>query len=320
MTQPLVSVCIPTFNHADYIQDCLLSVLGQTVNGDIEILVGDDCSTDRTSENIKEIMTCHPGKIRYLYQKTNVGPFENLKSLVREASGKFIAHLDGDDFWTPGKLRAQLEFLGRNQDCVACYSNAWVVSRDLCPMGIFNNRLPDRFNLSDLLVKGNFLNHSSLVYRATHKNCVLNLPDRFIDYQIHLGLTMHGAVGYLNVAYVVYRHASSQSMIQNSGDQVRILYLQALLFAFDAGGIESKLRADALSNFWARIVKDGASKFRFRWTMQWAKELQKNPTSSFRKIMIRGLIQGLIMLWHAAQFRILTRLLSNEKLRVFNRR
>lgn len=320
MTQPLVSVCIPTFNHADYIQDCLLSALSQIVDGDIEIIVGDDCSTDRTPEKIKEITIRHPGKIRHIHQDTNIGPFENLKSLVREAKGQFIAHLDGDDFWTPGKIRAQLEFLRDNRDCAACYSNAWVVSRDLRPMGLFNNHLPDRFNTSDLLIKGNFLNHSSLVYRAAHKNCVLGLPDKFIDYQIHLGLAMQGTVGYLNAAYVVYRHASSQSMIQNSADQVRNLYLKALLFAFEAGDIDLELRADALSNFWARIVKDGTSKFRFRWTLEWAKELQKISAPTPRRVMLRGTIQGLIMLWHAAQFRISTQLLSNEKLRVFNRR
>jgi glycosyltransferase involved in cell wall biosynthesis len=320
MNNLLVSVCITTFNHEKYIQDCLVSVLTQIVNADIEIIVGDDCSSDSTADKISQIQQRFPGKIQNLRHEKNLGPFQNLKHLVNKAGGQFIAHLDGDDIWIAGKLQAQLHALQANKECAACYTNAWVVSDALAPMGLFNNAQPTCFDIDYLLIKGNFLNHSSLLYRSEFKSCILNLPDKFIDYQIHLELAMQGPATYVNSAYVIYRHASTQSMVQRSSDLVRELYLRAVLDTLIKNNTQHQIQMRALANFWARIVKDTPLNFKFQWAYGWYKRLKEKISYDFFSIIWSGFAHGIIMILKAVLHKIILRSFNSQLIRIFNPR
>ena len=93
-----------------------MSVLSQSVPGPVEILVGDDSSTDDTFFVIEKVICKYPGNIKYIRREKNMGACLNLKDLVSSANGEFIAHLDGDDYWLPGKLNAQVSFLKKNSE------------------------------------------------------------------------------------------------------------------------------------------------------------------------------------------------------------
>jgi len=231
MSTPLVSVCIVTFNHERYIRDCLMSVIAQSSDVTLEILVGDDFSEDRTSVIVEALAAEYPHLIRHFRHVPRLGPTENYLSLIREARGTLIAHLDGDDFWLPGKLAAQMSFLEQHPDCSAVYSNAFVVRDDGVPLGFFNNPQPERFDLNGLLRRGNFLNHSSMLYRASLRENLLALPTPFLDYRVHLRHAQHGAIGYLNQVLVGYRVNSSSSILVHANAMVRRLYWEALLDA-----------------------------------------------------------------------------------------
>ena len=166
MTRPLISVCIVTYNHQAYIADCLMSVLGQWGDFRLEIVVGDDASSDTTTTIVQAIAEQHSDIIRLFTHPKNIGPSQNLHFTITQAQGDFIAHLDGDDFWLPGKLQAQLIFLQTHQDCPACYTNAMAVTHEKTAVGYFNPHLPERMNLAHLLHSGNFLNNSSMLYRT----------------------------------------------------------------------------------------------------------------------------------------------------------
>ena len=90
-----------TYNHERYIRDCILSVLFQDFGGDLEILVGEDGSTDGTRAILKKLDARFPGRLTLLLREANMGPFDNLRDLAGRAKGEFIAHLDGDDYWMP---------------------------------------------------------------------------------------------------------------------------------------------------------------------------------------------------------------------------
>lgn len=112
---PAVSVCVITFNQAPYIRQCLESLLAQQVEGGLEIVVGDDCSTDGTREIVLEIAAAHPGVVRPLLQETNIGAgVHNYLSVHAAARGRYVAHVDGDDYALPGKLFRQQAFLDAN--------------------------------------------------------------------------------------------------------------------------------------------------------------------------------------------------------------
>lgn len=103
--QPLVSVIIPCFNCATYIKDALDSVMQQDY-APIEIVIVDDGSTDSS----KEVITQYDGPIRFFSQK-NQGPAAARNRAVAESKGEYLAFLDGDDIWMPGKLALQMEYI-----------------------------------------------------------------------------------------------------------------------------------------------------------------------------------------------------------------
>lgn len=227
---PIVSVCVVTFNQERYIRDCLMSVIMQYTDVSLEILVGDDHSDDSTSCIIKELVNEFPHIIYHFYHKNRLGfGSKNYHFLIGKAKGKYIAHLDGDDFWLPGKLAAQINFMEKNPDCPAVYTNAFTISDDGQPMGLFNNPQPTRININELVRHGNFLNNSSILYRSSLRQNILALQPPFLDYQIHLRHARYGAVGYINQALVVYRVNSSSSVIIRSNDFIRYSYWNALL-------------------------------------------------------------------------------------------
>ncbi|MBK7313076.1 MAG: glycosyltransferase [Burkholderiales bacterium] len=88
---------------------CKCSCAG--IRRDVEIIVGNDHSIDGTTQIINELEAKYPGRIRHVCREKNIGACENLKQMVIEAQGEFIAHLDGDDFWGQETSSAAKPFL-----------------------------------------------------------------------------------------------------------------------------------------------------------------------------------------------------------------
>jgi len=228
VSTPLVSICITTYNHERYIAQCLQSALMQELNVTLEILVGDDLSSDRTENIVTEIASRHPGVIRYYRYPCKKGATDNLSFLINEARGFYIAHLDGDDFWLPGKLTSQLEYMQTHPDCPAVYTNAFCIHDDGTAAGLFTNFKRSNISNPDLIRRGNFLNHSSLLYQGSLKKIILSSECNMLDYSMHLNLVKNGALGYLPEPLTVYRVASSTSIMIHANDYVRELYWAAL--------------------------------------------------------------------------------------------
>ena len=131
---PLASVVIPTYNTAEYISEAIESVLAQTYK-DFEIIVVDDGSTDNTYEVIKQChannmgdvelieitnplqqtQQTHLTKLIYIYQQ-NGGRANARNTGIKAARGKYVAFLDSDDMWTPGKLEKQIDIMESNDN------------------------------------------------------------------------------------------------------------------------------------------------------------------------------------------------------------
>jgi glycosyltransferase involved in cell wall biosynthesis len=118
---PVVSVIIPTFNRGWVLKDAIDSVLLQEFE-DFELIVVDDGSTDNT----KDILDSFKEKIIVLRQ-SNRGVSSARNAGVAKASGEFIAFLDSDDLWLPGKLSVQVDFFRTNPDALICQTEeTWV--------------------------------------------------------------------------------------------------------------------------------------------------------------------------------------------------
>ncbi|MDO9260985.1 MAG: glycosyltransferase, partial [Flavobacteriaceae bacterium] len=111
--KPTVSVCMITYNHENYIQQAIEGVLMQTCNFEVELIIANDCATDKTDEVIQEIIKNHPNSswIKYTNHSQNKGMMPNFIWAMQQCKGKYIALCEGDDYWTdPLKLQKQVEF------------------------------------------------------------------------------------------------------------------------------------------------------------------------------------------------------------------
>lgn len=111
----MVSVIMLTYNHEAYIKKALESVINQEVDFNYEILIGDDASSDKTPEILQIYKDYFPDKIKLILRSENVGCTANLADLYKRASGRYLAHLEGDDYWTDSKkLQHQFDCLENN--------------------------------------------------------------------------------------------------------------------------------------------------------------------------------------------------------------
>jgi len=137
-----LSVGILTYNQAQYIRQCLDSVLMQEGDFDYEIVVGDDASSDGTQEILREYATRYPDKFVLLLGEKNEGISMNYKKVLSACRGEYIALCEGDDYWTdPHKLQIQVEFLESHPD----YGFVGAYNTLLFPDGTIKNEPYDYF-------------------------------------------------------------------------------------------------------------------------------------------------------------------------------
>ena len=116
--KPLVSVKMITYNHEPYIAQAIEGVLMQKTDFPIELVIGEDCSTDCTAEIVMEYQKKYPDIIRVITSDKNVGMRKNGRRTERACRGKYIAYCEGDDFWIhPKKLQMQVDYLEAHSEC-----------------------------------------------------------------------------------------------------------------------------------------------------------------------------------------------------------
>ncbi len=119
----IVSVLMITYNHENFIREAIDGVLMQKTDFPIELIIGEDCSTDSTRKIVVEYAEKYPDLIRPLLPESNLGMMKNFIKTMEAAKGKYIALCEGDDYWTdPYKLQKQVDFLEDNTDyCLCCH-------------------------------------------------------------------------------------------------------------------------------------------------------------------------------------------------------
>lgn len=207
----LISVCLITYGHEKYIRKALESILDQESDYKIEVIVSNDSSPDSTDEIVNAIIHENRSKhtIRYYNQKSNVGMMQNFLFALEQCRGKYIALLEGDDYWTDKlKLQKQIEMLERNESISLCFHR----TDDLLLNGkviISNNTFHEtriRELQMDDIAKGNFIHTPSVVFRSKF----LPLPEKLTgspigDYPLWLHMASCGNLLYLPECMAHYR-------------------------------------------------------------------------------------------------------------------
>jgi glycosyltransferase involved in cell wall biosynthesis len=216
MSEESVTIITPTYNHEDYIGQCIESVLSQTYTHWEQIIV-DDGSSDRTAEIIAQYSD---PRIRYVHQ-SNVGIWrlkETYNTALKQAQGDLIAILEGDDFWPPDKLEKQILAFEHDDVVLSCGIGAQVDSK-----GIVLGRLPGNTKyLSSLseestlreLILGNFIIACTVMCRKETLQSIGGFQQAsytpFVDYPTWLELCLQGKVVMLDETVGYWRRHDKQ--------------------------------------------------------------------------------------------------------------
>lgn len=204
---PKVSVCVVTYNQVDYIGTCLRSVLDQRTDFEFEVLVGEDCSTDGTRAVVAEMARRHPTTMKAILHDRNKGSHENYRHVHRAARGDYVAHLDGDDFFLPGKLAKQVAFLDEAAACPAVFHRARIVKASGEETGRSwpRNWTQNRIDVRQLIANHPVFLHSTMMYRRGLLDEFLAERCAFVDYLVYLRLALTGPLGFMNETLGGYR-------------------------------------------------------------------------------------------------------------------
>lgn len=164
----LVSVIVITYNHEKFLDYAIESVLNQETRFKIEILIGNDCSTDNTKQVLEKYKNID--NIIIYNRKKNLGANKNLIDLINRAEGRYIALLEGDDYWIDNhKLQKQVDYLEHHPECNSA-SHAHVkvneYNEELDEYRVSNTELD--FTLRDLQKKYWLYQTASLVFKNDH--------------------------------------------------------------------------------------------------------------------------------------------------------
>jgi len=134
-----LSICIPTYNRSQYLEECLISVLETigTHSDETEIIVGDNGATDDTPQLIARIQQSHP-EVRYQRRSENLGAECNIYTLVTEANGEFVWLLGDDDRLTTDAVASVFAAIDAGAEIAICNFSIW--SRDFASV-----KQPTRF-------------------------------------------------------------------------------------------------------------------------------------------------------------------------------
>lgn len=211
--QPVeLTVLTMTYNHEEYIEDCLKSVLAQQTEFPVRHIVLDHCSSDATPSILNEYAKKYPSIQPVLLSRRQ--PEENVRGLFLRCRTKYAALCDGDDFFSDlRKLQKQVDFLETHEKCALCFHPVYVLFEDGHQPFIFpsSSMLPRRnnaeFYLADL-TKGNFIQTNSVMYRWRFPQ---GLPSWFrydicpADWYWHMLHAEKGRIGFLPEVMGVYR-------------------------------------------------------------------------------------------------------------------
>ena len=217
---PVVSVCVVVYNHVKYIGTCLQSLVDQESDFALEVLVGDDCSTDGSRAVIEDFAQRYPTIVKPIFREKNLGPIGNYMDTHRRAAGAYVAHMDGDDYALPGKLRKQVERMKADPNLTILWHRVQFYNE----RGMREDHpradapyLEVPVSRGDLMLYGPFGPHSSTMYRREQFSLRYSNFDA-IDWLFSVELIGEGMGVMMREvlsAYLVHEHGMSGGAVAN---------------------------------------------------------------------------------------------------------
>lgn len=219
----MVSVCMITYNHELYIRDALDGVIMQRTNFKIELIIGEDSSNDETRKICEDYTDKYPELIQLLPSDRNLGMSQNGIRTLQSCKGKYIALLEGDDYWTdPFKLQKQVNFFEENPDYALCLHNV----TELNDFSSTNRPIPNFKINTDLSIEDYILNNKTATCAILFRRSTLGvLPTWFTQLPF-------GDLGLILI------------LLKNSNRKARILVDNMAVYRVHGGGIHGSFRSN----------------------------------------------------------------------------
>ncbi|MFC7773613.1 glycosyltransferase [Flavobacterium sp. GCM10027622] len=240
---PFLAIWMVTYNHEQFIQQAVESVMMQKTNFNYKLFIGEDCSTDTTRQICNELKEKYPDKIELFLNETNIGGTQNALQIYKEcfeSGAKYIAMLEADDYWTdPHKLQIQVDFLEANQEYVLSFHQVQVLQMDGDLVEDSITTIPNNYETVETLAKfGNYIHTPSVVYR----NCLKSMPIEFAqtpigDYFLYMLLAQYGKLKHIEKPMAVYRYGVGVFSGNNSDV---MLYKSIKTFVLIASALKDK--------------------------------------------------------------------------------
>lgn len=242
----VLSIYVATYNHEKYIVQALESIRMQKTQYTYEVLVGEDCSTDKTREVLKEYERTHPGFLKVYYREHNMHKekINNAADLKKRCTGKYIIALEGDDYWIdPYKIEKQISFLESHDDYLAVAHNCMVVNEKSeqidekypeCYDSEYELKHYMRGILPGQLTTVMYRNYlTNDIFDTSFLNCGIQPGDK----RLFFSLICNGKIRCIQEKMSAYRHvtnggSSYSANVKHNFEKQRIWYLEQLKYAY----------------------------------------------------------------------------------------
>ena len=207
--EPLVTVGVPLYNHQNYIEQCLESVVKQTYKN-IEIIIIDDGSKDNSYQRAKKYLEKQNFNPNYkITSRANQGICNTLNEIAKRAKGKYFSTIASDDYWFENKIEEQVKFLEENLQYIFVHSNSIAVDEEGNKINYINHSgRKSSGSLFDEMIFGRaFINIESYLLRTTlyEKIGYYDPTLKVEDLDFLLRLTKKFEIGYIDQYHSYYR-------------------------------------------------------------------------------------------------------------------
>ena len=228
MNIPMFSVVVITYNQEKTIKETLDSIINQSHEFAYEIIIGDDCSSDRTRTILGQYQQDYPDIVKPIYNKKNLGAMANYYNVLSKCQGKYIMDCAGDDYWLPGKVKQQIEYMESNPSVFMCYGKAQLFNET-------SNSLMDRFfgngqcSFEQLLYENPVPSLTTCMRRDKLKQYLEEVDPqshnwKMEDYPMWLWMSKNGTIHFIDSVFGVYRLASGS--VSHNQDVEKLLSFQ----------------------------------------------------------------------------------------------
>lgn len=231
MSKFLVNIVMVTYNQENYITQAIESVLMQKTDFCYQLIIGEDYSTDKTRNICIEYSKRYPEKIKLILHSSNLGLVKNYKTVFEACNAKYIAILEGDDYWIDKfKLQKQVDILENDSKVGLVHAGYFVLTTGKLKKHIIPKYSKKKGAIYNDLIKSNYIGPLTAIFRKElidkYADFQVMITENYstIDYALWLEISYHSKVEYLNETVAVYRKEKGSVSIPTEFSKVEIFY------------------------------------------------------------------------------------------------